>query len=108
MTLKKTTYRIKTTSKKQAKKNREIAKIKASLPPVCEVCKCRETKDPAHLLPRSTFPEYYSEAWNIAGMCRTCHDKYDNDLGFRQKQTKLYQRVKANAGEQPAYRYFKM
>jgi len=98
---------IKKISKKQAKKNRDIAKIKAELNIVCACKGCNNPSfDPAHLLPRSTFPEYYSEVWNIVGMCRRCHTKYDDDKTFRQGQKHLYEIVKANAGEQKAYRYF--
>lgn len=87
-------YKIPKVSKKQAKKNREIAKIKMSLSAICVVCKTRPTIDPAHLLPRSTYPEYYTEEWNLVGMCRCCHDKYDNDLEFRKKQLHLLEIVK--------------
>lgn len=102
----KKTYTIPKVSKKQAQKNRDISKIKESLNPICIVCRRRPGIDPAHLLPRSTYPEYYTEEWNIVGMCRCCHTKYDDDKEFRQKQVQLYEIVKANAGEQKAYRYF--
>ena len=100
------TYRIPKVSKKQSTKNRAIAKIKVNLNPICACKNCNNSSvDPAHLLPRSTFPEYYTEEWNLVGMCRFCHDKFDNDKEFRQKQTHLYEIVKAH-DELAAYRYF--
>lgn len=102
-------YKIPKVSKKQAKRNRDIANIKSDLNTICACRNCRNTAiDPAHLLPRSTFPEFYTEEWNIVGMCRRCHTKYDDNREFRQSQTHLYEIVKANAGEQKAYRHFRI
>lgn len=101
----KKTYRIPKVSKKQARRNRIIAQIKATMSSVCVVCKRRQAVDPAHLLPRSTYPEYYTEEWNIVGMCRCCHDKYDNDLAFRKRQLHLLAIVKLH-DELAANRYF--
>lgn len=83
---------MKKVSKQQAKKNREIAKIKKSLSPYCCICGAYAT-DPAHLLPRSMFPEYYTETWNIVPMCRKHHDRYDGDRNFRRSCTKLVEIV---------------
>lgn len=101
-------YRIPKVSKKQARKNREIAKLKANMYPICFCKGCRNNSiDPAHLLPRSTFPEYYTEEWNIVGMCRGCHNRYDNDIEFRKKQTHIIEIVKQH-DELAANRYFKL
>lgn len=105
---------IKSTSNKQSFKDREVARIKKSLPLFCCICK-RQVKsiselDAMHLLPKSTFPEYYTEEWNIKGGCKgvgNCHDLYDNDLKFRQQQIHLYKIVKKH-DEKAAYRYFQL
>jgi len=99
-------YTIPKVSKKQAKRNRDLARIKTTLPVMCEVCNKRPAKDTMHLLPRSTFPEFYTAEWNLIGGCRCCHTEYDDNKEFRQKQKHLYEIVKANAGEQIAFRYF--
>ena len=62
-----TFYIMRKISKKQAKLNREVDRIKRNLSPYCCICG-RESVDPAHLLPRSTYPEYYTEEWNIVPM----------------------------------------
>lgn len=101
-------YTIPKVSKKQSSKNRAIARIKTNLNPVCACKNCNNASvDPAHLLPRSTFPEYYVEEWNLVGMCRFCHNKYDNDLEFRKKQTHLIEIVKVH-DELAANRYFRL
>jgi ribosomal protein L44E len=97
---------MRTVSKTQAKKNREVAKIKRNLNKRCIVCGKYGT-DAAHLLPKSTFPEHYINPLNIVIMCRDCHNLYDNDIQFRQKQTELYKRV-LSFDECGAYRYFKL
>ena len=79
--------------------------IKRGLSERCCICG-REAVDPAHLLPRSTYPEYYTEEWNVVPMCREHHNLYDNDLEFRQKQTKLYNIVLEH-DECAAHRYFR-
>lgn len=80
-------------SKKQALKNREVARIKANLPIFCCLCGQRPV-DAAHLLPKSEYPEHYTKEWNIVPLCRTCHDRYDSDRGFRREQKKLVEIVK--------------
>lgn len=92
-------------SSRQARLNREVARIKKSLSPYCVICG-RMGTDAAHLVPRSLYPEHYTRKENIVLMCRYCHNKYDNDLSFRQKQTKLYNQVK-QFDEQAARRYFR-
>ena len=66
---------MKRVSSKQAKLNREMDKIKRNLSPHCCLCGCPAV-DPAHLLPRSLYPEYYIEEWNVVPMCRNHHDLY--------------------------------
>jgi 5-methylcytosine-specific restriction endonuclease McrA len=97
---------MKKLSSKQSKRLRKFNEIKRGLSKQCIICGS-EAVDAAHLLPRSLFPEYYTEEWNIVPMCRQCHDRFDNDLSFRQKQSGLYERVKEH-DEQAAYRYFKI
>lgn len=93
-------------SKKQALLNRKVAEIKKSLPPFCSICG-RPGNQLAHLLPKSIYPEYYTERWNLVIMCHACHNNYDNDIAFRQRKTQLYNRIKEH-DEQAAYRYFKI
>lgn len=85
-------YRIPRVSKKQWLKNSELARIKKTLVPVCCICGQRGS-DLMHLLPRSTYPEHYLNPLNLAIGCRCCHNKYDVDIEFRQKQTKLYEQI---------------
>lgn len=93
-------------SKKQSILNRAVAKIKASKTGGCVLCG-NPYVDAAHLLPRSTHPEYYTEEWNIVPLCREHHTRYDNSRLFRQTCTELYNIVKAH-DEQAAFRYFGM
>lgn len=81
-------------SNKQAAKNREIAKIKKTLSPFCVICG-RRGGDLAHLVPKSCYPEHYTNPLNLAVMCRDCHDAYDADIDFRKQQTELIERVKS-------------
>lgn len=98
---------MKKVSTKQASLNREVAKIKASLPERCEICGCNTIGDAAHLLPKSKYPEYYTDARNIVRLCRDCHRQYDDDLLFRRKQQKLIDRV-AEIDRLAAVRHFKL
>ena len=91
-------------SKKQSILNRAVAKIKASKSDRCIICG-RPYVDAAHLLPKSMYPEYYTEEWNIVPLCREHHTRYDNSRSFRQTCTELYKIVKAH-DEQAAFRYF--
>jgi hypothetical protein len=93
-------------SKTQMKRNRELAKIKKELSPYCFICG-QTASDGAHLLPRSMYPEYYTEKWNVIPLCRICHNLYDNNLTFRKKQTKLIKIVKCH-DSLAANRYFKL
>ena len=53
------------------------------------------------------YPEHYTNPRNIVGLCRECHNKYDNDLAFRRKQKRLIERVKS-FDECAANRYFRL
>lgn len=97
---------MKKVSKEQAKKNREMAKIKKGLSPYCVICG-KAAIDPGHLLPRSTFPEYYTLPENIVPFCRSCHEQYDDDLSFRKKQVALILKVQS-FDELAANRYFNL
>lgn len=95
---------MKQISKCQAKRNREMTKIKQNLSPYCCLCG-RLAVDPAHLLPRSLYPEYYTEEWNIVPMCREHHQLYDGDREFRRSCTQLVNIVRER-DKLAANRYF--
>lgn len=104
-TIFKITY-MKQISTKQAQRNREISKIKENLPSYCVICG-KPAVDAAHLVPKSMYPEHYTNPLNIVGLCRECHNRYDNDLSFRRKQKRLIERVKS-FDECAANRYFRL
>ena len=82
---------MKSVSVKQSKINRTLNKIKKVLVGDGRLCRCCHSSlgtDLAHLLPRSTFPEYQTENWNLTLLCRGCHVKFDSNKEFR-KTTKL-------------------
>lgn len=97
---------MKKVSKSQSGRNREMDKIKRNLSPYCCLCG-RPAVDPAHLLPRSTFPEYYTEEWNVVPMCREHHNLYDDNIEFRRNCTELLNIVRSH-DECAANRYFKL
>lgn len=94
-------------SKSQAAKNREVARIKKTKPDVCLVCG-RPVKFAglAHLLPKSVYPQYYTEPLNLWKMCDDCHNRYDNDKQFRGQQAHIIEIAKQYATEQEINRYF--
>lgn len=92
-------------SKKQILKDRTIGEIKKNLPPICEIGGKHTQGDAAHLLPKSVWPEHYTNPLNIVLLCRECHNQYDSSMNFRKLQKKLYERVKS-FDERGAYRYF--
>ena len=98
--------RINQISKKQASRNRKLAKIKATREKRCVICK-KLGDDLAHLLPKSLFPEHYTNPLNLVILCRRCHKRFDDDIVFRRKQKGLYEQIK-RFDEQGAYRYFKI
>lgn len=97
---------MKKVSKSQSGRNREMDKIKRNLSPYCCLCG-RPAVDPAHLLPRSTFPEYYTEEWNVVPMCREHHNLYDDNIEFRRNCTDLVNIVRSH-DECAANRHFKL
>lgn len=96
--------RLKAISKKQAKRKREVDKIKHTFSESCCLCGAPAV-DGAHLLPKSIFPEYYHEPWSIVPMCRYHHTLYDNSKEFRHSCTELANIVRQH-DEKAAYRYF--
>lgn len=84
--------------------NRRLSAIKKTLPEYCVVCG-RKGCDLAHLLPRSLYPEYITEEWNLVIMCRECHVRYDNEREFRRGCLDLVERVKQH-DQCAANRYF--
>lgn len=95
---------MRSVSKKQGAKNRDVERVKRGKPDRCVLCG-RPHTDAAHLLPRSLYPEYYTEEWNIVPMCREHHTRYDNNRSFRRSCTELVEIVKAH-DECAANRYF--
>lgn len=87
---------MKQASSKQSRINRVLNKIKLELASENKVCRCCHSAlgtDLAHLLPRSTFPEYQSKKWNLSLLCRKCHTKFDSNKEFR-TSTKLGSHIK--------------
>ncbi|MDD4378147.1 MAG: HNH endonuclease [Eubacteriales bacterium] len=75
-------------SRKQSRINRKLNNIKKMLAynnPICRCCHRGYGTDLAHLLPRSLYPEYQTESWNLTLLCRGCHTKFDSDKKFRRK-----------------------
>lgn len=98
--------KLKPISKSQSKRNREMDRIKRSLSPYCCICG-HPAVDPARLLPRSTFPEYYIEEWNVVPMCREHHNLFDGNVEFRRSCTELVNIVRSH-DECAANRHFKL
>jgi 5-methylcytosine-specific restriction endonuclease McrA len=96
---------MKQVSDKQTHINRELHKQKKELSKICVICH-GFGNELMHILPRSLFPEYILKPQNLTIGCHECHYKFDNDLSFRQKQTKLFNQVAA-FDERAAIRYFK-
>ena len=97
-------------SKKQAVKNRTLAKIKSELIETSgNVCVITGNygDDLMHLLPKSIYPEYYLEPRNLVIGSRDAHNEFDNSINFRRLQTALYEQVK-EFDELAANRYFGM
>ena len=93
-------------SRKQSRINRELEKVRRRLSPFCVLCGMPAAAG-AHLLPRSLYPEYYTEEWNLVPMCERHHYLYDNDISFRQQCHELYDRIKAH-DERAADKYFRL
>lgn len=104
---------MKRKSAKQSKRDAVLASIKKNLLEVnqrCSICGCRISYPPLqlmHILPRSLFPEYYTEEWNLVLGCHDCHTLFDDNVEFRQKQTHLFNQI-AEHDEIGARRYFRL
>jgi len=96
---------MRTISLKQQQKNKELQKIKASLPKLCKICGY-QANDLAHILPKSLYPEYYTNELNLIILCRNCHNLFDNNIGFRKKQIELYN-IAYQIDIKAAIKYFK-
>ena len=97
---------MKQISAKQQQRNNILAKIKQGLKKECFICNA-PANDLAHILPKSLYPEYYTEKRNLIILCRQCHDKFDNNIEFRQQKIELYNIAK-QIDEQAAKKYFKI
>lgn len=101
---------MKQVSTKQAHRNRELSRIKKELykehGEMCMICNKERSTDLMHILPKSLWPEYYTEKWNLVLGCRNCHDLFDSSAAYRRK-TKLYAQVSQHEPK-GAYRYFQM
>lgn len=87
---------MKSVSVKQSKINRTLNKIKKVLVGdgrLCRSCHSSLGTDLAHLLPRSLYPEYQTESWNLTLLCRECHTRFDSDKDFR-RETGLGRHIK--------------
>ena len=95
-------------SKKQSQKNTLVKKARDSKEHICIICRnyC-EQGDPVHLLPRSTFPQYYTEPLNVWRGHRECHRRYDDNKSFRGSLTHIIDIVSKFANKEEINRYFK-
>lgn len=96
---------MKQISAKQQQRNNILAKIKQGLKKECFICDA-PANDLAHILPKSLYPEYYTEKRNLIILCRQCHDRFDNNIEFRQQKIELYNIAK-QINRQAAIKYFK-
>jgi hypothetical protein len=99
---------MKKVSTKQAAKNREVALIKATKPDICVFCGvfCGNA-DLAHLLPKSVFPQYYTEERNLWKAHRFCHTKFDDGTKeYRATFTHIVEIVRSFATKGEVYQYF--
>lgn len=86
---------MKKVSRKQAKKNAELQKIKNKMEKRCYFCG-GYGNELMHVLNRSTFPQYYTEEWNLVIGCQVHHDVFDYSVEFRKKYNSLYCQVVQN------------
>lgn len=91
---------------KHKEKAKRVAEIKKSLPEFCAICGIPCKGDAAHLLPKSTYPQYYTEPKNIVRLCRDCHNRYDNDKAFRAERLNLLNKVREFATHEEIFRYY--
>ena len=88
-------------SKSQARKNAELAKIKKEMDKVCYFCGYYGN-DLCHILPRSLFPQYYTERWNLIIACRFDHKMFDDNMSVRRRFDCLYEQVIQNVRPEDA------
>ena len=92
-------------SDKQKRRNKILAEYKKLQPMKCVICG-RPANDLAHLLPKSIYPEWYTEPLNLVIMCRECHQYHDDNIEFRTRQDKLFNQI-CKFDEPSARRYYK-
>ena len=97
---------MKQVSEKQRKRNKILSEYKKLQPKQCVICGGEGTQL-MHILPRSLYPEYYTEPDNLCIGCQTCHSYFDDNIDFRKLQTKLYNQA-FKLDPVAANRYFKM
>lgn len=86
---------LKKVSRKQAKKNAELSKIKSGMERRCHFCG-GYGNELMHILNRSTFPQYHTKEWNLVIGCQMHHDLFDHNIEFRKKCNLLYCQVIKN------------
>lgn len=86
---------LKKVSKKQAKKNSELQKIKSGKERRCYFCG-GYGGELMHILNRSTFPQYYTKEWNLVMGCNLHHSMFDYSIEFRKKYNSLFKQVVEN------------
>ena len=95
-------------STKQAAKNREVARIKATKPDTCIFCNgyCKHG-DAIHIMPKSVYPQYYTEPNNIWKGHRECHTLFDDGTKeYRATFTHIVELVRGFATKEEIYQYF--
>lgn len=100
---------VRKVSVKQQQINRELRRLKKEMLDFCEICGkyVGSYGELSHRLPRSLEPKYITEPWNLQILCHDCHEKYDNNLEFRQKQIRIFKHL-CEHDEQAARRYFRI
>jgi hypothetical protein len=95
-------------STKQAARNREVARIKATKPDTCIFCKgyCKHG-DGVHLMNKNIFQQYYTEPANIWKGHRECHTKFDDGTKeYRATFAHIVEIVRSFATKEEVYQYF--
>ncbi|HQG58651.1 MAG TPA: hypothetical protein PLM44_02335 [bacterium] len=83
---------MKNISDKQAKKNAKLTKIKKDMDKTCYFCG-KEGNDLCHILPKSLFPQYYTQEWNLIILCRKHYKLFDDNIEFRKMFDSLYRSI---------------
>lgn len=95
---------MKQVSGSQQTKNQLLYKIKSKLVPRCHFCG-NFGNDLMHILPKSIYPEYYVEDWNLIIGCTKCHKRFDDDINFRAQQFDL-KKIVEKYDPKAAFRHF--